>query len=323
MNLSRHLYEKQEIKASYIVSLLKKQDIEEAYFWICELFYSFGEEETIQHILKTYYDFYFVKNRNMLKWILSHEITEQTILSITKNLFKSEFSTEVFKWRLFYESKPIPTVIYRRMPKKLDKYSKKAKKVINAVEKKDLKNVCSYLVYCSGDNPVILDEIVSHIYPKQNIWSRYSNKFHIIISEIVYNQGDKKEKELNYLIEEKIYNFNFIDYSNLSLTRKYKIQHEHIGCFDLPRAKLGLSIDDIYRKWTVYSFNTPFWNERFKEYNGKLIDKEVVFETEEDEESFYEHYGFEVDEYPSRSNEENCFCDISKNSYSDFINLHE
>ena len=321
MNLSRHLYEKEEIKASYIVSLLKKQDIEEAYFWICELFYSFGEEETIQHILKTYYDFYYF--HNMLNWILSREITEQTILSITKNLFHLEYSKEVFKWRLFYESKPIPTVIYRRMPKKLDKYSKKAKKVINAVEKKDLKNVCSYLVYCSGDNPVILDEIVSHICPKQNIWSRYRDKFHILISEILYNQGDKKEKELNYLIEEKKYNFNFIDYSNLSLTRKYKIQHEHIGCFDLPRLRLELSIDDIYKKWPVYCFNTPFWNEKFKEYNGKLNDNEVVFETEEDEESFYEHYGFEVDEYPSRSNEENCFCDISEISYSDFINLHE
>ena len=98
----------------------------------------------------------------------------------------------------------------------------------------------------------------------------------------------------------------------MSLTRKYKIQHEHIGCFELPRVNLGLSVHDIYKNWDVYCFNTPFWNEKFKEYNGKLIDGKVVFDTEENEESFYEHYGYEVDEYPSRSNEENCFCEIGE-----------
>lgn len=322
MNLSRHLYEKEEIKASYIVALLKKEDVEEAYFWICELFYSFSEEETIQHILKTYYDFYYIKNHNMKEWILSHEITEQNLLTITKNLFRSEFSVEVYKWRVFYESNPIPTVIYRRMPKKLDKYSKKAKKVINAIEKRDLENVCSYLIYCSRDEPVILDEIINHICPKQEIWSRYTDKFHILLSEILYYIGDKNERNNNYVIEEKKYNFHFIDFSDLSLTRKYKIQYEYIGCFNLPRVNIGLSVDDIYKNWDVYCFNTPFWNEKFNEYNGKLIDGKVVFDTEENEESFYEHYGYEVDEYPSRSNEENCFCEIEEESYKLFSKLN-
>ena len=248
----------------------------------------------------------------MKEWILSHEISEQNLLTITKNLFRSEFSEEVFKWRVFYESNPFPTVIYRRMPKKLDKYSKKAKKVINAIEKGDLENVCSYLVYCSGDEPVILDEIVNHVCPKQEVWCRYTNKFHILISEILYYIGDKNETNNNYVIEEKKYNFHFIDFSDLSLTRKYKIQSEYIGCFNLPRVKLGLSVDDIYKNWDVYCFNTPFWNQKFEEYHGKLIDGKVVFDTEENEEMFYEHYGYEVDEYPSRSNEQNCFCEIEE-----------
>ena len=320
MNLSRHLYEKEEIKASYIVSLIKKEDVEEAYFWICELFYSFGKEETIQHILKTYYDFYYIKNHDMKEWILSHEINEKNLLTITKNMFRSEHCKEVFKWRLFYETKPVPTVIYRRMPKKLDKYSKKAKKVINAIEKRDLENVCSYLVYCTRDEPVMLDEIVNHICPKKEIWCRYTNKFHILLSEIVYSLRDKNETNKNYVIEEKKYNFDFIDFSDLSLTRKYKIQSDTIGCFELPRVNLGLSVDEIYKNWCLYCFNSPFWNEKFKEYNAKLIESEVVFETEEDEESFYEQYGFEIDEYPSRSNEENCFCEISKNTYNNFLN---
>tara|TARA_Y100001980_G_C14474208_1_gene253829 strand:+ start:22 stop:993 length:972 start_codon:yes stop_codon:yes gene_type:complete len=314
MNLSRHLYEKEEIKASYIVSLLKKQDVEEAYFWICELFYSFGEEETIQHILKIYYDLYHITNHNMKEWLLSQEITEQNLLTITKNFFLSEFSLDVFNWRVFYESKPVPTVIYRRISKKFDKYSKKAKKVINAIEKRDLENVCGYLVYCSRDEGIILDEIVNHVCPKQEVWCRYTNKFHILLSEIVYYLRDKNETNKNYVIEEKEYNFNFIDFSDLSLTRIYKIQCEYIGCFELPRVNLGLSVDDIYKKWDVYCFNTPFWNEKFKEYNGKLINNGVVFDTDEQEELFYEHYGYGIDEYPSRSNEENCFCEIKESN---------
>ena len=319
MYLSRHLYEKEEIKASYLVSLLKKENLDESYFWRSEFYYSFGEEDTFQHILKVYYDFYHILNYNMHNWICSQEINEKTIITITKNLFHSKFNFDVFKYYLYYESKPLPSVIYRRMPKCIDIYSKNAKKVINAILKKDLENVCSYLVYCSRDKPIVLDEIVKYICPDNNIWCRYSNKFHILLSEIIYSLSEKKEKN-NYLVESKIYNFDIIDFTDLSLSRIYKIHNESIGCFSLPRKTLKLTVDDIYRKWDVYCFNTPFWNNKFKKHNAELINNEVIFKSDEDEETFYSNYGYYIDEYPSRSNEKNCFDDIVTITYDEFMN---
>lgn len=319
MNLSRHLYEKEEIKASYIVSLLKKENVNESYFWISELFYSFGCEETKKHILKVYYDFYYTENHNMKAWIESTITNEKTILTITKNLLKATYSMDVFKWRLFYESKPLPNVIYRRMPKKIEHYSKKAKRVINAIEKKDLENICGYLVYCSGNEPVVLDEIINHICPEHKVWCRYTNKFHIIISEIVYYIGDAKKEDINYLIEDKLYPFDKIDFSDLSLTRSYKIQHEYIGCFELPRVSLNICTDDIYRNWNVYCYNTPFWYTLFNKHDAKLLNNEVIFVNEANEETFYEHYGYAIDEFPSRLNDDNCFCNIKKINYNDFM----
>jgi len=313
MNLSRHLYEREEIKASYIVCLLNKTSLEEAYFWICELFYSFGENDTIKHVWKVYYDFYYIQNHNMKNWLETQPITEKILQTITKNLFKRKCDMSVFKARKYFETNPKPNVIYRRLPKLLDKYSKKSKKVIHAINKKDLKNVCCYLSYCRGDVPIVLDEIIGHIQPKQIVWCTHSDKFHILISEIVKHLVNVKDNNTNYFIEDKKYNYEFIDLSNLSLTRKYKIQNEYIGCFDLPRVKLNMSTDEIYRKWDVYCYNTPFWQKMFKHCNGVLKDGEVVFGNENDLEKFYELYGFEVDEYPSRSNDNNCFCDIYSN----------
>lgn len=320
MHLSRHLYEREEIKASYLVSLLKKEKLHESYFWICELYYSFGEEETIQHIFKVYYDFYHILNYNMHHWIDSQKINEQTIITITKNLFYSEFNFDVFKYYLYYESEPLPSVVYRRMPKSIDFYSKRAKKVVNAILKKDLKNVCSYLVYCSRDKPIIVDEIVNYICPDNNIWCRYSNKFHILLSEIIYNLNEKKKEKNNYLIESEIYNFDVIDFMDLSLSRIYKIQSEMIGCFKLPRIELNLTTNDIYKNWDIYCFKTPFWNSKFKECNGNIYDNEIIFSSEKDEEDFYSKYGYYVDEYPCRSNENYCFTYIKKITYNEFIN---
>ena len=255
----------------------------------------------------------------MKSWIETHSVNEKNLLTITKNLFKRKNDMSVFKAREYLETNPKPNVIYRRLPKRLDKYSKKAKKVIHAFEKKDLKNVCCYLSYCREDVPIILDEIVSHIQPKQIIWCTYTDKFHILLAEIVKLLVNVNDNNTNYFIEDKEYNYGFIDLSNLSLTRKYKIQNECIGSFKLPRVSLNLSTDEIYRKWDLYCFNTPFWNKMFTECNAIVKDGEVVFENEDDEEKFYEVYGFEVDEYPSRINDDNCFCDISYNNMFESI----
>ncbi len=57
-SLTRYLYFLEEVKMSFMESLLTKNSLKECYFWISEIFYSGFIEESWQLIMKIYYDFY-------------------------------------------------------------------------------------------------------------------------------------------------------------------------------------------------------------------------------------------------------------------------
>ena len=325
MRLSRNFYEAEEVKLSYFISLLYKTSLDEVYFWILELFYSFGFEETKDHIWKVYYDFYYCKNHNMKEWLEQNDITDncQFILSVSKNLFNMEWNTSVFEMRMYYNSKSLPTVIYRRLPKKLDKYSKQSKKVIQSINKGDLKNICSYLHYCSGNEPVSHKEIIQYINPEY-IWGSNNcggNNLHILLAEIVFYYTKQLNDNSNYLIEDNLNIYKNINFKNLSHSRKYKIQHEYIGCFKLSRMELSFDNYSIYKNWHTYCFNTKFWKEQFDNYGCVIKNSEVQFNSEINEELFNSDIGYYIDEFPSITNDYNCFCDIEELNYNDFMKL--
>ena len=347
MRLSRLLYEEQEIKYSLLIALLYKTSLDETYFWASEFYFSYGYKETTKIIWEIYYDFYFCENHNMREWIIMLLNTEneyRNVLSVVKNLFQLEWNTGVFEIRKFYETNPKPSVIYRRLPSKLNIYTKKVGNVINALDKNDLPNVCAYLHYC-GDKTKIRDsvinplknssstkrenldhytQIIQHITSKQNIVWHDASIVHIVLGEIVYNccMREKRETNENYIIQKinsEFEKFININHKNLSLSRFYKIKSEYIGCFKLPRATLKLNKQTIYQKWELYCFNTKYWNDVFKKYNASLFNSNVTFKCQKEEENFYKNYGYDIDEYPSKSNDIYCFCEITPFTYREFI----
>lgn len=48
--------------------------------------------------------------------------------------------------------------------------------------------------------------------------------------------------------------------------------------------------------WLDYCIQTPIWKDRIQKGNGRIVENRVVFETDEDLETFYEKWGFEPDE---------------------------
>ena len=338
MRLSRLLYEEQEIKYSLLISLLYRTSLDEVYFWTSEFYFSYGYNDTTRIIWEIYYDFYFCENHNMRDWIIMLFNTEKeyrNVLSVIRNLFYLEWNVGVFKLRNFYKTKPKPNVIYRRLPKKLSNYTKQAGKVISSLEKKDLPNVCAYLHYCGNETKIggsivkplnnsssakwesmkHYTQIIQHITSKDEVVWHNVSLVHIVLGEIVYNYCmiEKLETHENYKIQNITNNFNkFININNknLSLSRFYKIKFEYIGCFELPRVTMELNKQIIYKNWELYCFNTKYWNEKFRKYNAIIKDSYVVFKTEKDEEDFYRNYGYEIDEYPSKSNDDYCFCNI-------------
>ena len=57
-------------------------------------------------------------------------------------------------------------------------------------------------------------------------------------------------------------------------------------------------LDASTMKWDYYASFSPVWKERIEDHNGKIDDvkKRIVFDDEDDQEEFYDRYGYEPDE---------------------------
>jgi hypothetical protein len=57
-------------------------------------------------------------------------------------------------------------------------------------------------------------------------------------------------------------------------------------------------LDVSTMKWDYYASFSPIWKERIEDHNGKIDDvlKRIVFDDDDDQEEFYDRYGYEPDE---------------------------
>jgi hypothetical protein len=57
-------------------------------------------------------------------------------------------------------------------------------------------------------------------------------------------------------------------------------------------------LDTSTMKWDYYASFSPVWKERIEQHNGKIDDKmkRIVFDHDDDQEEFYDRYGYEPDE---------------------------
>ena len=85
-------------------------------------------------------------------------------------------------------------------------------------------------------------------------------------------------------------------YKTLDFKRIYKINNL-IGSFKLIRNEFNKeNLNFINNYWELYSFNTPIWNKRFINYNAKLDNYKIKFDSDDNLENFYSKYGYEPDE---------------------------
>jgi len=57
-------------------------------------------------------------------------------------------------------------------------------------------------------------------------------------------------------------------------------------------------LDASTMKWDYYASFSPIWKERIEDHNGKIDDvvKRIIFDNDDDQEEFYDRYGYEPDE---------------------------
>ena len=90
MKLTRYLYHIEDVKYSFLTSLLKGDDIKEVLFWTSELYYSGYYNILYNLIWKVYYDFYAVTNPLIEKKI--NRLNNNLIEKFNKLNIKSELS---------------------------------------------------------------------------------------------------------------------------------------------------------------------------------------------------------------------------------------
>ena len=127
----------------------------------------------------------------------------------------------------------------------------------------------------------------------------YINKKHLFV---VPNQ--EHIEHIIQLEEERIP----LTYNTLMYKRMVEID-EHIGSFELARWKWTNHkectnhkdlIHEHWFHWEYYAMGSPIWLERLKKFGGRVnnIKKTIEFDSDKDQEDFYELYAYNIDELP-------------------------
>ena len=329
--LTRFLYLFDEVCISFMTSVLKKESLDECYFWISELYLSELHDQSWELIWFIYYDFYYVKNPSLEKYISKKHSNGdlKSLMSVVKNFFKIQSSSEVFINRQYNMNIKEITHIFRgKKPNWLAKHPSKYHAILRFIDKK------LYHFAISSLPETITDELFQTIKTYFNIPderfkllvdtfhtsnnksdNKYDNKFHklwALISLLIFNPdyhlSKKKiymgsnESEFNEIMKHNepvppSSNNNNQIYKTLAYKRTYAID-PMCSSFNLLRDSFEKINDEFWYHWEYHAYLTPIWFERFNRYKI-IVDsekKQIQFTDDDELEDFYSQYGYDPDE---------------------------
>lgn len=311
--LTRFLYNYDEVKINLLLSLFTKKEFREVIFWSAEI-YCTGFE-LWDYIWKIYYDFYALLSsskeikaikKNHKKYLNTDKKNEkfQCILNALFVLFHGKISFDVFIVDNLYKVGKIS---------KKKKFSNMEKKMKFFIENKLLKKFVIKLKHSLQINKektikFIMDEFGNQDNKELNSYCLFQQLF--IISQAKKGlargpiQGPKQAKlKIRMSKLQKAYALKLINFSFKKNVHKYKIlkkmRHysisEYTNSFKLEREKLDLKTN-FRQNWEYYANFSPFWNDKFKMYKGKLKNKKIIFKNDNYCQAFYENFNLEPDE---------------------------
>lgn len=284
-SLTRYLYFLEEVKLSFIDSLLKKNGLKESYFWISEIFYSGFIEECWQFIIKIYYDFYYLNNRiieTKIKNKYKKKNNINSILSIVTALYQSDSDPYVFICRTNNKGRKTKDV---------------SKTLINKLKKNECQAVYYYIdimIKIDFNKCIeILEKFKGETFQDNEI---YKDKTHQLfafsckkyINKSITIKFIKKNKEFVKKINTSV---NSV-YKTLNERRIYNIS-ENIGCFKLFDKEDFDKKENFCYNWEYYANFSPIWKKRLDVVFKK---KKPIFKNIDSRDEFYNKYNYEPDE---------------------------
>ena len=266
--LTRYLYIFDEVIISFISCLLKKQTLDECYFWISELYYSGFIEQAWDLVWFVYYDFYFIQNQSFEPF-LSKKFTSydlKSMLTVVKNLFKMETTSHIFLTRQYYNHiKEINSVFRGKKPAWLSAYPTKYHVLFRFIDKKLYHFAVSAMPDTIEDDLFqyiqlyfhIPDEIIEHFKTRFNE-CKYYNKVHIVWSIIclfIFNSHKGDSETDCYSLKKKTV---YIGCSDIELNEIVQAHEEPIPLDKFNHPQIYKTLE-LKRKYAVYpkcmSFN--------------------------------------------------------------------
>jgi hypothetical protein len=328
IQFTRYLYEKDEVKLALVLCILNNK--EESVFWAYELYYSGFKLELVQLFWSIYYDFYYTLNPSFEKYLLKKfknnlvfETNCENHLAMIVNNFMIrphtmdifmlkqvvnmyDFETKDIKLESILENQDFMMLAWLILSEIKDEHIDEtinmamtyfinsglkldSKKIIN-----EYKKIIDNHYQSNNKRVVLLSKILHYFVLIKNIKLGKNIYVHIepedvIIYENINTDFKKDDKSGMYILPA---------YKILPLATIYFIDsYNYLSLFGLKREKVDIKTA-YYYQWVYHSSFSPLWKERIIKHNGHIdeINKNVVFDGDDDEESFYNEYGYEPDE---------------------------
>jgi len=304
---TRYLYEKQEVEIALLLALLEK-NMEESLFWAYELYYSGFQIELFEYFIRIYYDFYATLNPAfgiylVIKYneyfIEKKEVLEDRFISMTiHNFITRPYNVDVFILK----------------QKKINNISIQSKSLEEILGTNVFEEITNYILKLENITEEIVEKITStfnnssrkhlDIYKKYNIDCIVDLKtllLFIVMHSYSFIQNKKMGKNIYVIVKEDV-SYQTLNvkpsYKTLTSVGLYNINRSAFIClFHLKREKEN--IENAYlNDWLFYASFCPLWSQRMAFYGGKRNKEKkcILFEEEDLEEEFYNHYNLEPEE---------------------------
>jgi hypothetical protein len=172
-----------------------------------------------------------------------------------------------------------------------------------SIEKKRWENISYYLNYLERKN--LVDKNLFTLFEKEHNIKIKSNKYlqnsliivaelvkKLIIKPIIIHEKSKSPNIPEFILKKN--DTNISNYKYLKNKRLFAIDYENIGIYN----NENILPEDVQSNWTKYCKQSPIWEERIKKHNGSWNDDKLHFDTEENEEEFYNNFEYDIDEQP-------------------------
>lgn len=315
MVFTQFLYQKDEVIASFLLSMVFANDINEAVFFISELYNSGFYDDVYNIVFSLYFDFYYITNSDLVSYINETILKDmknkniENIHSIIKTLYPRNKSVPVFllnqQCKIYGTNQKI-TLFKGKKPAYLNNYNSVSHGIIRSLEKFNWKNITYYISNAKEEDiHTIYEDIDKYLTDKKkkfklDINISYENKKHLLISFIAINYCVEKEEVIVYTDKAYEYippNYDCANRIILKENKRYEI-NKFTSAFVLERDDMERKkfLDKLCCEWENECKNTPIWFNRFQQYNGTFKNKQLVFPNDNALDEFYNKYGYEPDE---------------------------